>query len=114
MTLSAEASALIRSDYLQSLHNKLIYARPTEAEQDWLLSEISRIEDESFTSGHLTNNLMYKPEPEPLEVLESRKRELMNKIVNGSHLDSLSMKALQDGLAGVTKKIEERKREEVK
>lgn len=50
-TLSAEASAMLRLDYLQSLHNKLQYARPTETERDFLLSEITRIEDELLING---------------------------------------------------------------
>lgn len=56
LTPSAEALALLRLDYLQSLHNKLEYARPTEAERDFLLSEISRIEDEQIMNGHQNPN----------------------------------------------------------
>jgi len=49
--LSPEALALINRDYLQSMHNKLLYARPTEAERDFLLSEICRMEDEQAMNG---------------------------------------------------------------
>lgn len=51
LNLSPEGLALIRRDYLQSLHNKLLYARPTEAERDHLLSEITRMEDEEVING---------------------------------------------------------------
>jgi hypothetical protein len=49
--LSPEALALINRDYIQSLHNKLLYARPTESERDFLLSEITRMEDLEAISG---------------------------------------------------------------
>jgi hypothetical protein len=111
LTPSAEASALIQKDYLQSLHNKLTYARPTPEQVDFLLSEICRIEDELSITGPLTTNLMYQPTPESLESLEARKKEVMNKIINGSHLDALSMQALQNQLADIRKKITEAEKE---
>jgi len=57
---------------------------------------------------------MYKPDQtETLQSLTDRKKEVMNKIIHGEHLDSLSMSALQKQLTDLTKRIEEKKREEV-
>jgi len=56
---------------------------------------------------------MYKPENnDTLESLTLRKKEVMNKIIHGEHLDSLSMSALQKQLTDLAKKIEDKKREE--
>lgn len=48
-----------------------------------------------------------------LEELEARKKETLNKIIHGDHLDALSMDALQRKLADLTKKIEAKRKEEV-
>jgi small-conductance mechanosensitive channel len=78
-----------------------------------LLQELQAMEESEYTTNGITNQShdMYKPEPESLETLETRKTELMNKIINGSHLDALSMDALQKQLADVRKKIEEQRKE---
>jgi hypothetical protein len=56
---------------------------------------------------------MYKPIAVSLEDLRAQKQDVMNKIINGEHLDALSMSSLQNQLKDLIAKIEEAKRGEV-
>jgi len=56
---------------------------------------------------------MYKPIPQSLENLQGMKEEVMTKIKNSPHLDSIAMGHLYNQLKDLNAKIEEAKREEV-
>ena len=54
---------------------------------------------------------MYVPPKRSMAELTERRRELMQKIVNGQNLDAIAMGKLEKQLAAVNKEIHERKEE---
>lgn len=54
---------------------------------------------------------MYKPQPKSLEQLKQERKEVMDKIINGAHLDFFSMTRLTKHLAEINKQILELEKE---
>ncbi|WP_373399718.1 hypothetical protein V8V91_08675 [Algoriphagus halophilus] len=67
----------------------------------------------SFT--FIPNAMSYKPEKKSIYQLKEERRDLLNRIINGSHLDAVSMQQLTEALKQKEAKINElRKSEQVK
>lgn len=59
--------------------------------------------------------MSYKPEKKSIYQLKEERRDLLNRIINGSHLDAVSMQQLTEALKQKEAKINElRKSEQVK